>query len=157
MKIDIHAQLMAQLCKSSFAQLILKVPPRFDGDAELARRLVSTIAHADKMARIAQPPASGMIFEVADKLFRSTDSDTFPTQDAAANRLIQTVSHASAMARITPDVADDIFSLARNLIDDPLPTLQVQLDQLNQRRRAFDTEVSSICHEAQIRRITARH
>jgi len=155
MDIASHAQLIAQLCSTSFAQLVLEVPTCYKRDHELARQLISSISHADKMAAIGEPPAPGMIFELAQKLLHTACRDSIVVQSTAAHQLIRLVSHANGMARIVPQVADDIFALVRPLVDDPLPTEQAQLDRLSHQERDVCTEIQRICHEAQMRQIAA--
>ena len=146
MDIGVYAHLMAQLCEAGFARLILEVPGRWEGDRDRARKLISTISHADKMARICQPPAPAMILELADKLLQAAEPQTLALQVDAAHCLIRLVSHASSMAGIAPQVANDISALVRPLINESLPTAEAQVRRLRERQEAINGEIRSLCH-----------
>ncbi len=155
MDIGTHAAWIAQLCDASFAPLILEVPGRWKHGCDGAFTLVGTISHADKMAKICKPPAPVMIFELANKLLRAAEPRTLAMQDDAVHSLVQLVSQASSLAGIVPQVANDIFALARPLIDEPLPTTEDQVRRLRTRQQTIYGKMQSHCQQALMQRIVA--
>lgn len=152
MDLGIHAQLMAQTCQQSFAQIVLEIPEQWHEDSDSARQLIRIICHADTMANTCGPRAASMILKASEKLLQFVEPKTVDLQVTALRRILSLICHADSMARTVPQVTNTLFTAVQRITNSPLPTTQAQLRQQLRQHDAVNGEIRKSCHEAQMHR-----
>lgn len=148
MHADDFAQQMALLCAPKFAALVLAVPARHKGNADLCRSVVGAISHADKMATLAGPPMADIVLELAARFRDEADSSLLTEQETAVRQLVGLAVHAHIMVQTVPAAADEVFSEVRMLTDGLTLKNRAHLTSVESRLASARTTISNACHRA---------
>jgi hypothetical protein len=145
---------MSQLCAPRFAALILRVPAQFPGQNDLARRVIGTISHADKMATICGPSAAAdLMVAVAGMAFHAAAAETYRWQCEAARIVLAMIAHAHSMGRTVSEAREEMLEVVRPLVDQPLAATQDELNSLSAQQATAMARIREISHAAIMNRI----
>ena len=110
-----------------------------------------TMAHINSMGRTCHPEFRDLLTMLGKKFIQLPPPKTGEEQDqrvaqaSLVSMLVQSIAHASSMSTTRPSAHIDLFTEARKLAENDLPSKQDGYRLVSGRCSAFSVTVQSIC------------